>query len=230
MICVAVQSNIIKPDRGISGVIPYCYANLSGFFYGDVTMKCGHETCPLLTISLIPLTQGKYAIVDTEDYDYLMQWKWYTASSPHTYYARRNIPIPATDTLPYKQKIIAMHQVVVINPLHVEHFDHKNHYGLDNRKSNVRPCSCSENQHNQRRRSGGASKYKGVFRISEAAGNKRKKWQAIIRHNKRNIYLGYYYTEQQAAKAYDEAAIRLFGEFAYTNDMCDRELVGELTI
>ena len=91
--------------------------------------------------------------------------------------------------------------------------DHKNHNGLDNRKANLRLCTVAQNNYNKRPLPNKTSKYKGVFWCSEA-----KKWRAEIRQNDQRIHIGYYDYEQDAAIAYDDYAIDLFGEFAYLNN------------
>ena len=89
--------------------------------------------------------------------------------------------------------------------------DHINHDGLDNRKSNLRLCTQRQNNQTQRPR-GKTSKYKGVY------WNKRaKKFMASICIDGKKKSLGYFIDEVAAAKSYDKAAKKLFGEFAYLN-------------
>ena len=90
--------------------------------------------------------------------------------------------------------------------------DHVNHNGLDNRESNIRVCTCTENQHNRRPEKNRSSKYKGVSRVES-----RNNWVAYIRNNGTLMYLGHFRDEIEAAKTYDAKAIELFGEFAYIN-------------
>ena len=155
----------------------------------------------------IPLTQGKFAIVDDEDYDYLMQWKWQARKSHRTYYAVRTCycfpPNKAT------RHTIRMHRVIMDVPQGKE-TDHINHDGLDNRKQNIRVCTRVENGRNQRPRKNTSSRYKGVS-VFET------QWRAQIGHNGKKKHIGLYRSEVDAAKAYDKEAKRLFGEFAYVN-------------
>lgn len=166
-------------------------------------MNCKHIICPLVEISLIPLTQGKYAIVDTEDYEYLSQWKWQALEGIDTYYAVRKKKWGS------RYKTLMMHRVILNTPLGMD-TDHRNHNGLDNRKQNIRVCTRAENRQNQRPQKKGTSKYKGVRRP-------KNKWLAEIRTHSKSIHLGSYEIEIDAAKAYDAKAKELFGEFACTN-------------
>jgi len=91
--------------------------------------------------------------------------------------------------------------------------DHINHKGLDNRKANLREATHSENRYNRAKPSNPAqSKYKGVY-----WRKRNRKWQAQINFNKKRIYLGTFSDEIEAAKAYDRAARKYHGQFAYLN-------------
>ena len=152
---------------------------------------------------LIPLTQDKFAIVDAEDYEWLNQYKWYASRNENgDYYAKRM----ERGT----RRQIIMHRVITEAPPGLL-VDHRNHNGLDNRRSNLRICTKAENVRNQLPR-GGTSRYKGV---SWSKSN--KKYAATIRCNKQRFHLGWFDDEIAAAKAYDEKARELFGEFAYLN-------------
>ena len=88
--------------------------------------------------------------------------------------------------------------------------DHINRNTLDNRRENLR--ACTRNESNQNRKGGGkASPYKGVHRSSV------NRWGAVIRANGRNTWLGTFVNEEDAARAYDRAALEAYGEFAYLN-------------
>jgi len=86
--------------------------------------------------------------------------------------------------------------------------DHINNDPLDNRRSNLRVCSHAENSRNRRMSSG---KLKGVLWKSK------NRWQARIRVNGNLKVLGSYLSPQDAASAYDKAAVKYFGEFANIN-------------
>lgn len=164
---------------------------------------------------LIPLTQGKFAIVDAVDYEWLMQWKWFACRghSPllgHFWYARRNIPDATKRT---RQSSTSMHRALAVRiglPISPK-YDHRDHNGLNNCRSNIRPCTDSQNGANQRKQPGRTSRYKGVYWHKSNS-----KWRARIVFKKKQIALGYFDSEELAYSAYRKAAKALFGEFAYT--------------
>ena len=156
----------------------------------------------------IPLSQGLYAIVDDDMYDYLNQWKWYAGKERHgKYRAMRKEKVDG------KWRTIYMHRVVCPAPSHMV-IDHINGNSLDNRRANLRPCSQRENSYNKQTTmkmlTFKKSRYKGV-----SAQNGR--WRARIYVNGKHIHLGIYDTEVEAAKAYDRAARQTFGEYARLN-------------
>ncbi len=150
----------------------------------------------------IKLTQGKYAIVDPEDYEKLIGYNWFAVKDLHTFYAQRN----------ENGKTIKMHRQIM-NPPPGRFVDHENHEGLDNRKANLRIATPAENSRNRKKQSSkSSSRYKGVYLAKET-----KKWRAAIYHNNECIHLGYFENEEDAAKAYDQAARLYHGEFASLN-------------
>jgi hypothetical protein len=153
----------------------------------------------------IPLTQGKYAIVDDEDFEWLNKWKWCALINKYTWYACRWIQIEKN-----RGKIIFMHRLIMNTPEGM-HTDHKNHKGYDNRKYNLRICTQTQNLQNRAIQKG-HSRYKGLY-----LNENRSKWRGQIRCNGKKHCLGTFKNEIDAAKAYDKKAIELFGEFANTN-------------
>lgn len=147
----------------------------------------------------IELTQGRFAIVDDNDFERLSRYSWYYQSEG--YAARRNGRRNG-------HKLIYMHKVVLGTDKEV---DHKNLNRLDNRKSNLRVCDRSLNMGNSKSR-GGSSMFKGV------TFNKRaRKWIAQITVKRQPIFLGYFYNEEDAARAYDERAREYYGDFGRYN-------------
>ncbi len=91
--------------------------------------------------------------------------------------------------------------------------DHINHNGLDNRKANVRPATPADNARNARYpRRNTSSKYRGLW-----YNKKKKRWRAQITLNNKKKQIGYFKNEIDAAKAYDKAAKKYFGDFAILN-------------
>ena len=153
----------------------------------------------------IPLTRGKSAKVDPEDYIWLSQFRWHCKVNKNTIYAVRTI------TEAGRSKRIFMHRLIMNTPPHLV-CDHINHYGLDNRKTNLRNCTISQNNANSRSARGASSKYKGV-----SWDKRRKKWSAYIKKDFKQFNLGQFDNEIDAAKAYDRAAKKYHGEFAGLN-------------
>jgi len=154
----------------------------------------------------IPLSQGKYAIVDDADFAWLSKWKWCAKKTGRGWYVVRSVYKNG------KQTIIQMHRLILNTPLGME-TDHINHDGLDNRRANLRICTRTENNRNARkRRKPTSSQFKGVYWHKRYC-----KWAAQIMHNGKKIHLGFYDSEIEAARAYDRAALKYFCEFALTN-------------
>ena len=162
----------------------------------------------------IKLTQNQYALVDDEDFDKLNCYKWCASYSKytHSFYTVRAISIKNGE-----QKTILMHRIIMDAPRKLQ-VDHINHNTLDNRKQNLRLCTHRQNILNQKSHKVTSSKYKGVYLNKHKYKNiVYKYWKAQIVINGEKIYLGYFKTENRAAKAYDKKAKELFGKFALTN-------------
>ena len=168
--------------------------------------RCIRYGCPFRRI---PLTQGKYAIVDPEDYERLNKYKWYVSKGGSTFYAARCLWDPVNK----KKHTIKMHREI-LKPPHPLVVDHINRNGLDNRKANLRPATKSQNTINRPciKQKGAHSKYLGV-----TWQKSNKKWQAQIRANGKHRVIGYFEDETEAAKAYDRAAKLYHKEFAVLN-------------
>ena len=153
----------------------------------------------------IPLTRGKFAKVDPQDYLWLAQFRWHCKTNKNTIYAVRTV------TEAGKQKRIFMHRLIAGTPGHLV-CDHINHNGLDNRSANLRNCTIRQNNANSRSAKSSSSKYKGV-----SWSRSHKKWAVYIKKDSKQFFLGHFDDEKEAAKAYDEAAKRLHGEYAGLN-------------
>lgn len=156
----------------------------------------------------IPLTRGLFAIVDAEDFYQLSKFKWQAKGrQSYTMYAVRTVRIGNG-----KRKDIPMHRSILMMPYSPK-VDHRDGDGLNNRKSNLRPVTDSQNQANRRLdHDKRTSRFKGVH-----WDTRDKAWRAQIHVNGSKMSLGYFYTEVQAALAYDRAARKNFGEHARCN-------------
>ena len=192
MVWYAEQNNQIEPAGGNSGAIPFCVPTPTGFLFGDTMKK-------------IPLTQGKAALVDDADYEWLNQWKWCAVKMCHFYYAVRHAKQD-------NARVLYMHREIMSAPKGLD-IDHIDHDGLNNQKINMRLCTRQQNCANKRKRDfTTSSKYKGVCYI-----RKNGLWLANISYNNKTMSLGHHAAEEDAARAYDKKAVELFGEFASTN-------------
>jgi hypothetical protein len=153
----------------------------------------------------IPLSQGKVALVDDEDYEWLSQWKWCASFNGCTWYAVRK------DCSGPRRRMVKMHRLIMGEPMGIQ-VDHINGDGWNNQRKNLRLDPNSQNQHNRRKNRRGSSLFKGV---SWRKGCRR--WWAYIVHLGVKKHLGYFDSEEVAARAYDKAAKELFGEFARLN-------------
>jgi hypothetical protein len=155
----------------------------------------------------IPLTQGKFAIVDPEDYDRLAGYKWFAMRSRRGFYAIRMVT-----TKNGRRKKIRMHRQILNAPAD-KLVDHINHNGLDNRRANLRIVTNMQNSWNKRKQKGDySSRYKGVSWARRIG-----KWHTEIYCNGSKIFIGYFDDQVAAAKAYDAKAADLYGEYASLN-------------
>lgn len=142
-----------------------------------------------------PANPDARAIIDAADLDLVAPYKW-SVNGKYACHYRRNAPN------------LYMHRLIMGADAG-QQVDHINHNTLDNRRENLRLCTNAQNQMNTRPNAG--RRYKGVYKHAKGG------WQAIIRINSRNAYLGLYQTEEAAARAYDAAARTIFGDFALPN-------------
>jgi len=154
----------------------------------------------------IPLTKGKFALVDDEDYEriILLNRKWHFHKSGYA-----TISTSKRINGVEKHSSVKMHRFVM-NAENGQIVDHKDGDRLNNQKSNLRFCSTIENSRNLRKYDRNKSGYKGVSLC-------RNKFQSSIRVNKKQVYLGLFTCPIEAADTYNKAAIFYFGEFANLN-------------
>lgn len=170
----------------------------------------------------IPLSSRKWprlvALVDDEDFEWLSQFKWHPRAPDlktgnHSFYACTSARGQAESGSGSRK----MHRFIVQGTGDV---DHINGDGLDNRRSNLRTCSSSQNSANSRKSVHlKSSRYKGV-----SLRKREKKWVARIRKSGVLIHLGRFTEEISAALAYNAKALELFGEFAKLNIIDPQEV------
>jgi hypothetical protein len=155
-------------------------------------------------MQLIPISNGQFAKVDDEDFDLVKDYHWHMDGAG---YARTNVwRNNRKDSAP------RMHRLIISDVETSLHIDHVNGDKLDNRRSNLRVTTCSQNLMNRGPQSNNLSGYKGV--VFDRARNK---WRAEICVNRKRKYLGRYDTPEEAAVAYNAASIKYHGEFGYVN-------------
>ncbi|KKN79020.1 hypothetical protein LCGC14_0344960 [marine sediment metagenome] len=179
----------------------------------------------------IELTKGYVVKVDDEDYDWLMTYSWHALESSNEIKRRRlrdrvvaraavrvNLPNGR-----YAYEVVYMHRLIM-KAKPKEQVDHKNHDTLDNRRENLRIVTNQQNSWNSRGAKSfngkpTSSRFKGVYRkVCKYKGEpKYKYWVSKIRVNGKEITLGHFKTEVEAACYYDMAAHKHFGEHAYLN-------------
>lgn len=150
----------------------------------------------------LKLNDGIITFIDDEDLEKASTYEWKAYWNPRgkCYYVAAN----------ENGLTIYLHRILM-NAQHKQVVDHKNRNTLDNQKENLRLTTQQKNSFNQRGK-GSNSGFKGVSYLKE-----RGKFYASIMHNRKSIGLGRFGTAEEAARAYDDAAIRLFGEFALLN-------------
>ncbi len=158
----------------------------------------------------IPLTQGKFALVDDEDYERVSQFKWRYCPdyrNPKTIgKAVRTVRIVGKRTTEHMSRFILR-----LKPGEPD-ADHRDGNGLDNRRNNLRVCKTPFQNGQNRTIQTHSTPYKGVHALKSA-----NTYQSHINVNGKRIYLGSFRTPEEAAYAYDLSAMHFFGEFARTN-------------
>lgn len=154
----------------------------------------------------IKLTQGKFALIDDCDYELVRPFKWHAKKERTRFYASSSIWNGK------RHRNIRMHRLLLGESCLGLDVDHKNHDTLDNRRSNLRVCTRSQNIMNTRKRPNKTSKYLGVSKC-----NKVDRWRSTISKDGKNYHLGNFKSELDAAVAYNKKAKELFGEFAVLN-------------
>ncbi len=158
------------------------------------------------SIKLIPLTRGYNAIIDAEDFQRVDEWHWFAIPSKKT----KNIYAGRMSRYPNgTNRLILLHRFIKPCEKDIDHFDGNT---LNNTKLNLRPCDDTQNGGNQKLAKNNKSGYKGVSWFKPM-----KKWICKIYFKNSQIHIGLFNDKVDAARAYDRAALRYFGEFARLN-------------
>lgn len=151
----------------------------------------------------IPLTQGYVALIDDADFETVSDFNWYAIKKGK--YAARNVQNPnGTRT------VLLMHKFLMPG---VPEIDHEDGDGLNNQRKNLRPATHRQNlQGFQKKRAGASSIFRGVTWDKQY-----QNWKTQVQVDGKNTYVGRFSDEDEAARAYDDAASRFFGRFASLN-------------
>ena len=151
-------------------------------------------------VAAIPLSRGLWAWIDTADLPLVVGYSWSAWPDKNTFYARSSTGLK-------------LHRIVLgLAPGDPLQADHINGNGLDNRRNNLRRATAAQNVANRSSRSGATSRYKGV-----CWSKQHKTWKAQITVDGRQTFLGLFGCEEDAARAYDDAAVGVHGEYARIN-------------
>lgn len=162
-------------------------------------------------MKLIPLNKGQYAKVDDNDFDFLMQWKWYAyPGKKDKFYAARAEYLGGGR----KNSKWAGHKMhrVLLNAQAGILVDHRDGDTLNNQRHNLRLCNKFQNAANRTAMENKSSKHLGVYFRKDSG-----KWRASMSHMNKQINIGTFSTEAEAALAYNIAASKHHGEFANLN-------------
>lgn len=146
----------------------------------------------------VKLTKGKVAIVDDIDFGKVSEHKWYYSDG----YARR--------TLNKEKTHIKMHRFI-IGAKNGQYVDHINGNKLDNRRSNLRICTVSQNNMNRNIQKNNKHGHTGLHLVNS---KQQVYWQPRITVNKKSISLGSFKNKADAIKAYDLAKVKYFGPYS----------------
>lgn len=147
----------------------------------------------------IPLSKGLFAVIDEADLPIVSKFKWHAHKARNTWYARTDRVVNG------KRRNIYLHSLLSGG----SQTDHRDTNGLNNRRSNLRACTQSQNSANMPTKRDG---FRGV-----SWDKSRGKWIAGLTVNYQRINAGRFATEEEAALAYDDLAIQHFGKFARLN-------------
>ena len=168
-----------------------------------LTLEPTPEDTPDGPIIKVPLKGGAFAVVDAADWPLVSRHQWCLMENGY---------VVTSLTVPRRMSLL-MHRLIMGDEPGVE-YDHEDRDKLNNRRKNLRIATRSLNNANMTLRSNNTSGFKGVCWRPAL-----QKWRAEISVNRKNRYLGLFNTPEDAARAYNDAALEAFGEFAVLNHL-----------
>ena len=147
--------------------------------------------------------RGKFALVDDGDYEKVNKYKWYLSS--RGYVVRTRVVAEGKGSM-------RIHRFLMNCPVN-KMVNYKDMDTLNNQKSNLRLCTRAQNSYTRGLQKSNTSGYKGVTWSKQS-----KKWRAVIEYQKKKIHLGVFEKIEDARDAYNSAASKYHGEFAWLNN------------
>ncbi len=158
----------------------------------------------------VPLTQNKRTLIDMSDWEKVAPYQWHILRNHRLKKHRAKLYVYGWINTPVRRKVL-LHRFLMVEPKGLE-IDHKDHDSLNNRRSNLRAATRSQNARNMRRNLDGSSRFLGVSRRRDC-----DRWQAQIKSDGYSIGLGLFKHEEDAAYAYDKMARLIHREYANLN-------------
>lgn len=155
------------------------------------------------------LSRELFTTVDDKTFVWAVKYKWHALAGHHTFYAVRNVILPDG-----RRTLILLHREILKAPPGVL-VDHEDRNGLNNLLENIRLCNKQQNNSNQAIRLDNSTGYKGVHKVE----GRPRPYVARIQVDRERLYLGDFLTAQEAAAAYNLAAVEFFGRFAFLNTL-----------
>lgn len=156
----------------------------------------------------LSLTNGLVTKVSAEDHEYLAGFNWGQSGFG---YVVRSTSLPDRTVVHHYLHIVILERMGFLN---FEDGDHRDRDQLNNQRDNLRPCTRTQNLMNRGLLTSNTTGYKGVSFTSREG-----KYRAYINYEQKQKHLGYFDCPIEAAKAYNRAAKRFYGEFARLNDL-----------